>query len=320
MFFKIPGNFRGLPRQRARWLAMTWCFEMNNKKRIFALGFFDGVHLGHQALLRHCVTLAESLDAQAAAITFLAHPQSLYSQTPPELISTDRDRELLLRRYGIGAIYKFPVTKEVMSTPWEAFLEELIEYGAVGFVCGDDFRFGYKGQGDSGKLEKYCDDRGLPCIIVPEQTLDGVRISSTYIRRQLVDGDMATAVRFLGHPYALTGEVVHGKGVGRTLGFPTANLRLPDGVTVPKFGVYACRCLVDGARYPAVTNIGTRPTVEGSGITVEPWILDYSGDLYGRTITLEFHRFLRPEQKFPDLEALRAQIRTDAEETRELIR
>lgn len=292
---------------------------MKTDKRIFALGFFDGVHLGHQALLRECCALAAALDVQPAAITFLAHPQSLFLDDPPPLISTDRDRELLLRRCGIGPVYKFPVTKEVMSTPWQDFLNELLEFGAVGFVCGDDFHFGHKGLGNSEKLREYCDRRGLPCVIVPEQTLDGVRISSTYIRRQIEEGHMATAVRFLGHPYTLTGQVVRGQQIGRTLGVPTANITLPEGIVVPKFGVYACRCLVDGKWYPAVTNIGTRPTVSGSGITVEPWILDFSGDLYGRAITLEFHRFLRPEQKFPDLEQLRLQIRRDAEETRKYI-
>ena len=156
--------------------------------------------------------------------------------------------------------------------------------------------------------------------MVPDQILEGVRVSSTYIRQQLEDGDMATAVKFLGHPHILSGTVVHGKALGRKLGVPTANLRLPEGLAIPRFGVYACSCLIDGKRYPAVTNIGTRPTVEGSGITVEPWILDYSGDLYDREITLEFHYFLRPEQKFPSLEALKEEIHRNAEETRNYLK
>jgi riboflavin kinase/FMN adenylyltransferase len=137
--------------------------------------------------------------------------------------------------------------------------------------------------------------------------VEDIRISSTYIRRQIETGDMATAVKFMGHPYTLTGTVVRGQQLGRTLGIPTANLRLPAGLAVPKFGVYACCVIVDGKRYPAVTNIGTRPTVDGEGITVEPWILDYSGDLYGREITIEFYKFLRSEQKFPSLEDLQAE-------------
>ena len=292
---------------------------MKNNKRIFALGFFDGVHLGHQELLTQCVRLAEQRNCEAAAITFDRHPQSLFLNTPPMLISTLPDRQELLKRYGIAYIETFSVMKETMATPWQEFLELLVRRGAEGFVCGRDFRFGHRGQGNSGNLLAFCEARGMPCIIVEEQSLDGIRISSTYIRRQIEEGDMATAVRFLGHPYVLTGTVVPGKQLGRRMGIPTANLRLPEEAAVPKFGVYACRCRIDGAAYPAVTNVGTRPTVEGRGITVEPWILDYSGDLYGRDITLEFYRFLRREQKFPDLDALKAQIREDAEMTREYL-
>ena len=285
-------------------------------KKIFALGFFDGVHLGHQALLRQCAELARKLDCQSAAITFDRHPQSVFLNTPPALISTLQDRRLLLSRYGMEHIRVIPATKEVMSTSWQQFLEQLLEEGAAGFVCGDDFRFGAKGAGNGELLEQFCRERNLPCILVPEQTVDGLRISSTYIRRQIESGDMATAVKFLGHPLMLTGEVVPGKQLGRKLGIPTANLRLPEGLAVPKFGVYACRALVEGTWHPAVTNVGIRPTVSGEGITVEPWILDYSGDLYGREITLEFHYFLRPEQKFGGLEELKTQIQKDAEATR----
>lgn len=290
------------------------------EKRIFALGFFDGVHLGHQALLRECCRLAAQLNMETAAITFESHPQSLFSSQAPALLSTAADRRDLLRQYGMAHIYQFPVTKEVMGKPWDAFLEELLGYGAAGFVCGYDFRFGHRGEGSAEKLSAFCESRDLPCVVLPEQDLDDIRISSTYIRRQLETGDMATAVRFLGHPYILTGKVVKGHQLGRRLGFPTANLRLPEDLVIPKFGVYACVARVDGKYYPAVTNVGTRPTVSGSGITVEPWILDYSGDLYGREITLEFYRFLRPEQKFDSLEALQAEIFRNARQTREILK
>ncbi|MBR2890120.1 MAG: bifunctional riboflavin kinase/FAD synthetase [Oscillospiraceae bacterium] len=286
-------------------------------KRIFALGFFDGVHLGHQALLRACRELADRLGAETAAITFAAHPQSLFIQQVPPLINTLTDRQRLLLRYGMDHIYAFPVTKDVMSTDWRDFLDLLVEYGAAGFVCGDDFRFGSRGLGDGDKLKQYCEERGFPCVIVPEQTMDDTRVSSTYIRSQIEAGDMATAVRFLGHPHILTGEVVSGRHLGRTLGIPTANMTIPTGVVVPKFGVYVCRVEIDGVVYPAVANVGTRPTVGGHRVTVEPWILDFDGDLYGREITLEFHRFLRPERKFDSLEALRQEIRKNAEETKE---
>ena len=289
-------------------------------KKIFALGFFDGVHLGHQALIAQCVRLANGLDAQAAAITFEQHPQSLFTDAPPALLNGNPDRDLLLRQYGIGPIYKFPVTKEVMSTNWKDFLEKLLEFGAVGFVCGYDFRFGCKGEGNATKLQEFCQEKGLICAIIPEQTLEGIRISSTHIRHLIQQGDMETAAKFLGHAHILSGEVVAGRQLGRTIGVPTANILIPEGVVVPKLGVYACICAIDGKKFRAVTNIGSRPTVGGHQTRAESWILDFDGDLYGKTITLEFHKFLRPERKFDSLEELKAQIQHDAAETKRLLR
>lgn len=289
------------------------------KKYIYALGFFDGVHLGHQELLKACCALAEEHGCHTAAITFDRHPKSLFMETPTVLISTIPDRKLLLKRYGIESVRVLPVIQEIMNLPWQEFIQILLDDGAAGFVCGDDFHFGFRGEGSAEKLQSFCREKGLPCIVVPEQTVGNIRVSSTYIRRQIETGDMVTAVRFMGHPYTLTGTVIHGQKLGRKLGIPTANLHLPTGLAIPKFGVYACRILIDGVCYPAVTNIGTRPTVQGEGITVEPWILDYSGNLYGREITIEFFKFLRPEQKFSTLEDLQAEIHRNARETRALI-
>ena len=289
---------------------------MRKEKRVFALGFFDGVHLGHQALLRECVSLAAELDCSPAAITFDRHPKALFTHNPPPLLSTAATRNQLLRGYGMEKIYQFPVVEAVMSMPWEDFLGELMEFGAVGFVCGHDFHFGNRGEGNPEKLRDFCNQRNLACTIVPQQSVDGYRVSSTLIRGLIEKGCMETAVRYLGHPHIITGPVVHGKQIGRTLGIPTANLVLEPGQAVPRFGVYACRCLVNGKAYPAVTNVGTRPTVSGVGVTVEPWILDFSGDLYDREITLEFYKFLRPETKFNGLTALQEQIRKDADTTR----
>ena len=288
------------------------------KKKIFALGFFDGVHLGHQALLTACRELAAEGNCTTAAITFDAHPQSMFTSEPPKLLTTLPDRIRLLRDYGMEQVITLPVTPEVMSTPWEQFLQTLVERGAAGFVCGNDFRFGHRGEGNAQRLSQFCKERALPCAIVEEQLLNGIRISSTHIRGLIARGDMAEAEAMLGHPHVLTGEVVHGKALGRTIGIPTANLLLPADVTCPAFGVYACEAVVEGKCYMAVTNVGVRPTVSGEGVTVEPWLLDFRGDLYGKELTLRFYAYLRPEQKFDSLGQLQAEIQKNAAQTREI--
>ncbi|MBE6980998.1 MAG: bifunctional riboflavin kinase/FAD synthetase [Ruminococcaceae bacterium] len=291
---------------------------MMEKKKIYALGFFDGVHLGHQALLEACCTLAKSQGLESAVLTFDTHPQSLVLGHAPVLINHSADRARLLRDFGIDRVDTVRFDRQTMSMPWQEFFRYLLEeYHAAGIVCGDDFRFGYRGEGNAQRLCEACARAGIPCIVVPERTREGVRVSSTHIRGLIENGKMEEAVSFLGHPHVLTGQVVSGRRLGRTIGVPTANLLLPEGVIVPKFGVYACRVQVDGCDYPAVTNVGTRPTVGGHRVTVEPWILDFEGDLYGKTVTLQFYKFLRPEEKFPSLEALQGEILKNAAQTRE---
>lgn len=290
------------------------------QKKIFALGFFDGVHLGHQALLSTCCRLASEQNATACAVTFDLPPSAVLQNTQPNMLNTLQDRQMLLHRFGMEEILLLKADKQTLSMSWTAFLEMLIADGAVGFVCGYDFRFGRNGEGTAEKLATFAEERDLPCIIVPEQTMDGEKISSTRIRTLIEAGDMEGAKALLGHFHMLTGTVVAGQKLGRTIGIPTANLELPKELVKPAFGVYACRVSVDGKHYIAVTNIGTRPTVNGQNVTVEPWILDFDGDLYGKEITLFFHKFLRPEQKFGSLEALKSQIQKDAADTYKLLR
>lgn len=288
---------------------------------IYALGFFDGVHLGHGALLAACSRLAREYGRAAGVVTFGTHPDLLVHGAAPGLINTAADRQRLLEsRFSVERLVTLPFDEEMKNMPWEDFIRMLREdYQAAGFVCGADFRFGRRGLGTADALGEYCRREGLPWAVVPEQQADGLRVSSTAIRALLEQGDMARAVRLLGHPHIFTGTVVPGVQLGRKLGIPTANLRLPPELVVPRFGVYACRTVLEGNVYPAVTNIGTRPTVHGHGVTVEPWILDYEGDLYGREITLEFYEFLRPEQKFQSLEELKAEILRNADQAREIV-
>ena len=285
---------------------------------IFALGFFDGVHLGHQALLTACKHLAERNGCKAGAVTFTSHPDTLVAGKTPPLINTMRERGALLIARGMTQILQLPFDEKLKNMLWQDFLEDLLQKGAAGFVCGEDFRFGFRGEGNARLLADFCRERGLPWAVVPEQMLDGIRISSTHIRGLLEAGEMEQANRFLGHVHMLSGEVVSGRRLGRTLGIPTANLLIPEGVVEPHHGVYACKAVVDGKVYLAVTNVGNRPTVGGHRVTVEPWLLDFEGDLYGKWITLYFHAFLRPEKKFDSLEELRQEIQKNAAQTRKI--
>ena len=287
-------------------------------KTIYALGFFDGVHLGHQALLTACKHLAERNGCKAGAVTFTSHPDTLVAGKTPPLINTMRERGALLIARGMTQILQLPFDEKLKNMPWQEFLEDLLQKGAAGFVCGEDFRFGFRGEGNARLLADFCRARDLPWTVVPEQMLDGVRISSTHIRSLLEAGEMEQANRFLGHVHMLSGEVVSGRRLGRTLGIPTANLLIPEGVVEPRHGVYGCKAVVDGKEYLAVTNVGNRPTVGGHRVTVEPWLLDFEGDLYGKWITLYFHAFLRPEKKFDSLEELKAEIQKNALQTRKI--
>ena len=288
--------------------------------KVYALGFFDGVHKGHQALLKACVALAQHTGSTPCAVTFDTHPQALVKGAPPMLINTPHDRRFLLEQFGMAQVETLRFDEQTRNMPWQDFFRYLTEeLNAAGLVCGNDFRFGRKGEGNARLLQEACKEKDIPCVVVPEQAIDGIRISSTYIRGLLESGQIENAVEFLGHPHILSGTVVSGRKLGRTIGIPTANLVIPEGVVTPKFGVYACKTVIDGKEYLAVTNIGNRPTVNGHHVTVEPWILDFEGDLYGKELLLEFHTFLRPEQKFDSLEDLKTEIQKNAAETRKLL-
>lgn len=282
------------------------------EKVIYALGYFDGVHLGHRALLDACRKMAQEQGCKAGAVTFLGHPEALLKQAAPSLINTSVDRNKLLRQFHMDTVVELPFDEKLMQMPWQDFLALLVkEYRAAGFVCGTDFRFGSGGAGTAPALRQYCMEHKLSCSLIPQQYLDGIRISSTHIRHLLRQGAVAEANRFLGHPHILSGTVQAGKQLGRTIGIPTANLCFPQELEMLPYGVYACFAQVSDRVYTAMTNIGTRPTVSGTGVTVESCLLDFSGDLYGKNLTLFFYEFLRPEYKFPDLSCLQKQVEKD---------
>ena len=292
------------------------------RERVIALGFFDGVHLGHGALLRRAAEEAKKRGCESAVFTFDRPPKEVITGIPCPLINSPEDRaELVKRLYGIDEMIMVPFDDEMRTTPWDRFVTDILvgRYGAVHLVAGHDHHFGHRNQGSPELLKEKCAELGLGCDIIPAVTLDGVTVSSTHIRKLLEEGDVETARAFLGHPHVLTQTVGHGRQLGRTIGIPTANLVAPPHVLLPKRGVYAAKItLPDGRAFGGVTNGGVRPTVNnGQDVTVEPWILDFDGDLYGQAIRVEFFRRLRDERKFESLDALRSQIETDAVKTRE---
>ena len=292
------------------------------KPTVIALGFFDGVHRGHGALLRRTTEVACRLNATPAAFTFDRPPKEVVTGKPVPLINSTQERqELMERLYGIRQVIVAPFDHEMMTMSWEDFITKLLvgTYGAVHLVAGHDYRFGHKNAGTPELLQEKCRQLGLGCDIIPKVEYDGITVSSTYIRRLVELGQIERANRFLGHPHTLTQVVRHGRRIGRTIGIPTVNLTAPPHVLVPSHGVYATRVVLpDGASYPAVTNVGTRPTVNnGTDVTVEAWLLDFDGDLYGQTVRVEFYHHIRDEIRFDSLDALKAEITRNAETTRQ---
>lgn len=295
---------------------------MEQKKRVIALGFFDGVHIGHAALLRRVAEVAQKLHAVPCAVTFDQHPEDVIfgSQRVPLITSAADRADLMQRLFGIQDIIIAHFDERMMHMGWREFISEYLvaEQGAVHLVAGHDFHFGYKGEGNPGRLKDECLRLGIGCNIIPKVEEDGITVSSTYIRSLIAQGEMERANQFLGHPYTLSNTVAHGKKLGSTLGFPTVNLSFPAGVMTPAFGVYATKVYFDDRCCAAVTNVGVRPTVDdGDRVTVEGFLLDFNGDLYGKRLRLEFYKHLRGERKFPSLDALREEVMRNAQQTRD---
>jgi riboflavin kinase/FMN adenylyltransferase len=294
---------------------------MSTKEKVIALGFFDGVHLGHAALLQRTVEEAAARGVTPAVFTFDRVPKEVITGIPCPLINSPEDRRDLLRRlYGIQDIIMVPFDDEMRTTSWDDFITEILvkRYHAVHLVAGHDHHFGHKNAGSPDLLVEKCKELGLGCDIIPKVEIGETTVSSTYIRRLVELGQVERAAQFLGHPHVLTQVVRHGRRIGHTIGIPTVNLTAPPKVLVPSHGVYATRVfLPDGSSYMGVTNVGTRPTVaNGNDVTVETWLLDFDGDLYGQTLRVEFFHHIRDEVRFDSLDALKAQITADAETTR----
>ncbi len=293
---------------------------MEENKRVIALGFFDGVHIGHGELLKRTKLRAAEQGAMPSVLSFDVHPDTLVFGREVPLINSAIGREEIIRRcYGIENVVFLHFNRHVMQMDWRDFLENLIrELNICHIVVGHDFCFGYKGLGTAERLSVYCGEHGLGCDVIPPVMLDGQIVSSTRIRELIAQGQIEEANRWLGHPHTLADTVHSGYHLGRKLGTPTINMFFPHGVVVPRHGVYASKVYLEsGEAYIAVTNVGVRPTVSEEGrVSVESHLLDYSGNLYGRQARVDFYTFLRGETKFESFEALSRQIQRDAEAAR----
>jgi riboflavin kinase / FMN adenylyltransferase len=282
------------------------------------IGVFDGVHRGHQRVMKDLTAMARDRGLVPVALTFDPHPlEFLAPDHAPDLLTTVEQRADLLADCGVQILGVLPFL-EIRDLDPRAFVIEILSLRlhAAAVAVGENFRFGRDRGGDPGLLAEMGESCGFTVEVVEmvgDGGPDGV-ISSTRIRALLAAGDVSMAAVLLGRPFALTGPVIHGDARGRTIGFPTANLHIPERMAIPANGVYAAWVDVDGSRQPAVVNIGVRPTFGVSQRTIEAHLLDFDGDLYGKMLTLHFVSHIRQERKFDGVEQLVAQITLDREE------
>jgi len=285
---------------------------------VVALGAFDGIHLGHRAILGTAVERGRARGARVVACTFDRHPMEVLNPArAPAPLTTLAEQLTLIAETGVDLTLVLAFTPELAGVEPEAFTKDIIvgRLHAQEVVVGENHTFGRGARGDAALLRAIGAPMGLQTHVVPPLLVDGVPVSSSEIRTALRDGDVVRAARYQGRPYSIAGTVTHGDGRGRTLGFPTANLDPERPLLVPT-GVYACRAEVDGAIHPSVVNVGVRPTFGDNALAIEAHLLDVTADLYGRSLRLEFVARLRGERKFAGVDALREQIARDVEAAR----
>ena len=278
---------------------------------VVALGMFDGVHLGHRALIGQTVAEANRLGAKPVVFTFSNHPMEVLGGGV-RLLSSIPERDDLLRALGAEEVASVAFTRKLAALSAEQFVELLLERWDVrALVVGYNYTCGARGAGTPETLAEIGKTRGLSVLVVPPVLLEGASVSSTRVREALEQGDVELAQRMLKRRYTLAGTVIENRRIGRRIGFPTANIAPEANRVIPKDGVYATVACVNGASYCAVTNIGTNPTVHGDHLTIETHMIDFDQDIYGERLTVAFRKYLRGELMFSSLDELKEQIRLD---------
>jgi riboflavin kinase/FMN adenylyltransferase len=297
--------------------------EISPEKPVLALGTFDGLHLGHQQVIRGAVTRARECAGQSIVVTFEPHPLEVLRPSPePVLLTTLEERLALLSGLGVDVALVLSFDRAFSQTPAEGWMNDILgeRLRARAIFVGSSYTFGYRREGTAQRLVEWGRARAVDVTLVPAVLIDGEPVTSSRIRGALREGLVDEAARLLGRGYALRGRVTSGAGRGRTIGYPTANL-VPDSSRklLPRVGVYATVAEVGGRRFGGATNVGRRPTFGETEISIETHLLEFSGDLVGEAMTLQFVRRIREERTFPGPEALSQQIGRDVSQVRELL-
>ena len=279
-----------------------------------ALGFFDGVHLGHRAVIGGCAD--DKGDLSCAALTFYESPAKALGKTAPPLLSDNRRKAELMARIGVDEVI-FADFAAIRDKSPEDFVRGILrdKLNAKKVYCGFNYRFGRDGSGDIAALQKLCGEIGIEVVVKEPISVEGEQASSSAIRALIADGEIERANRMLGYRFAVGGDIGSGNHIGTAMGFPTVNLPLEDGIAVPRFGVYASIITIGGKSYRGATNIGVHPTVGANEKPLcETFLLDFQGgDLYGERAVCELAAFIRPEKRFGSVEELTEQVKKDCE-------
>lgn len=292
----------------------------NIERCCVALGNFDGIHIGHQAIIKSAVDKAAELGIKSAVFTFSSHPKNLIPNAKPVLnIVYEEEKVNLIESLGVDYLFDIPFTKEIMTLPAEEYVTKLLveKFNAAELFCGFNYRYGFKASGDGDLLRELGKKHDFNVNQLPPVEVDGDVVSSTLIRGLIKAGEMDECEKYLGRRYDIGGEVVVGNRLGKSIGFPTSNIMIDETMVTPPNGVYITYCLYNGERYPSITNVGVKPTIGSFKKNMETHIFNFNKELYGKFIKIEFVKMTRDEVKFSSLEDLTAQIEKDCRNAKE---
>ncbi|HJG96863.1 MAG TPA: bifunctional riboflavin kinase/FAD synthetase, partial [Romboutsia timonensis] len=283
------------------------------KESVVTIGNFDGIHKGHQVLIEKATEYAKKNNVISTVFTFNNHPVNYFKPNSIKNIITNNDKIKILKTMGVDYIINIPFDEYMTKISGYDFVKDILidKLGAKKIIVGHDFTFARNKEGNIDLLKELSKKNGFLLEIVNPVKIDDIRISSSYIRKLILDGKVEDARKYLGRNYKLSGEVIHSKKLGRTIGFPTANISIDENIIIPKVGIYATKVYVNGTIYYGATNVGYNPTVNGNKLSIETNILEFNDDIYGKIITIEFLERIRDEKKFNGIEELKEQLQKD---------